>query len=114
MGVFAPRNRTSRRRRKFSLFFFFLKKRPKKKPKMPVIAQLSRDVMQDFEETRDLCLQKDDAFQSILRVQKKGMDYGQSQQTYETWNGDDYDSQMLAVGYKAPLWAVDYLLHLKL
>jgi len=81
---------------------------------MPVIAQLSRDVMQDFEETRDISLQKDDAFQSILRVQKKGMDYGQSQQTYETWNGDDYDTQMLAVGYKAPLWAVDYLLHLKL
>ena len=35
-------------------------------------------------------------------------------QTYKTWNGDAYDSQMLAVGYKAPLWAVDYLLHLNL
>jgi len=81
---------------------------------MPVIAQVTRDVMQDFEETRDIRLQKDDAFQSILRVQKQGMDYGQSQQTYETWNGDDYDTQMLAVGYKAPLWAVDYLMHLKL
>lgn len=81
---------------------------------MPVIAQVSRNVMQDFEETRELCLQKDDAFQSILRVQKKGMNNQESQLSYETWNGDDYDSQMLAVGYKAPLWAVDYLLHLKL
>lgn len=81
---------------------------------MPVIAQVARDVSQDFEETREIHLQKDEAFQSILRVQKKGMDWNQSQQTYETWNGDDYDTQMLAVGYKAPLWAVDYLLHLNL
>ena len=35
-------------------------------------------------------------------------------QTYKKWNGDAYDSEMLTVEYKAPLWVVDYLLHLNL
>ena len=53
-------------------------------------------------------------FYSILFYSILFYDSSSPSQTYETWNGDDYDTQMLAVGYKAPLWAVDYLVHLKL
>ena len=42
------------------------------------------------------------------------MTYDQSQTTYVDWHGDAYDTEMLACGYKAPEWAVDYFLDLNL
>ena len=42
------------------------------------------------------------------------MTYDQSQTTYVKWHGEAYDTEMLACGYMAPEWAVDYFLDLKL